>query len=231
MAAQSNALRPVGERLWEVEAPLRFLGMQVGRRMAIARLSSGDLFIHSPAPLTDELRVALDELGAVRFVTPASSLHGHLFMEQYAAAYPTVELFAAPGLERRRRELSFAGALGDAPDPRWSGDLDQTTFRGHRQLAEILFFHRPSRTLIVGDACWNVTAATPFGARLWAGWRPGVRPTPAFRLGIRDRDSAKASVERVLDWDFDRILIGHGDIVEADGHRRFRDAYGWLLRG
>jgi len=229
MVGRPVALRPVGERLWEVEAPLRFLGMQVGRRMAVARLPTGDLFVHSPAPLTDELRVALDELGPVRFVAPASSLHGHLFMEQYAAAYPEVELFAAPGLERRRPELTFAGRLGDEPDPRWGGDLDQTTFRGHRQLAEILFLHRPSRTLIVGDVCWNVTTAMTLGARLWAGWRPGVRPTPVFRSGIRDRDSAKASMERVLEWEFDRILVGHGEMVETGGRAAFENAYDWLL--
>lgn len=219
-------LREVGPELWVAEAPLRFLGLQVGRRMAVVRLASGELWIHSPAPLSDELRAELDEIGPIRYVVPASNLHGHLYMEQYAAAYPAVELSAAPGLRKKRRDLAFAADLDDAPDPRWAEDLDQTAFRGPRFLTEIVFFHRASRTLIVGDILWNVTPRMSFGTRLWCGWRLGVRPTPAFRLSIRDRDALRASVRRILEWDFDRILIGHGEMVESAGREAFKRAYG-----
>jgi hypothetical protein len=222
--------RPLGERLWGVERRLRVFGVQAGRRMGIAKLAGGELFVHSPAPLTDELRGALDALGPVRFVVPASNLHGHLFMEQYAAAYPEAELFAAPGLRRRREDLDFAADLGDSPDPRWQADIDQVLFRGHRLLHEVLFLHRPSRTLIVGDFCWNVTPRMAWTGRLWGGWKQGVRPTRAFRLGIRDRDAARASLERVLSWDFEQILIGHGEMVESGGRAAVRRAYAWLLR-
>jgi hypothetical protein len=198
--------------------------------MAIIELESGELLVHSPAELTDELRHALDELGPVRFVVPASNLHGHLFMEQYAATYPEAELFAAPGLQRRRKDLDFAGELGDRPDPRWQADVDQALFRGHRLFNEVLFLHRPSRTLIVGDFCWNITPRMAWTGRLWAGWRRGVRPTPAFRLGIRDRSAARTSLEGVLAWDFERILIGHGEMVESGGRDAVRRAYAWLLR-
>ena len=219
--------RPVGERLWVVEAPLRFLGVNVGRRMGVARLATGDLFVHSPAPLTDELRAGLEMLGPIRFVVPASNLHGHLFMEQYAAA--GAQLFAAPGLPRRRADLEFAGELGDSPDPRWAGDIDQVLFRGHRLWHEVLFLHRPSRTLIVGDLVWHVTPSMPFSARLWAGWRTGVRPTPGFRLGIRDRTAARESLERVLEWEFDQMLIGHGEPLYRGGPEALRQAYRRIL--
>jgi len=45
--------------------------------------------------------------------------------------------------------------------------------------------------------------------------RRRLGPTVAFRLGIRDREAARRSVRRILEWDFDRILPGHGEIVEA----------------
>jgi Domain of unknown function (DUF4336) len=222
------ALRESAEQLWVVEVPLRFLGLQLGRRMAVIRLASGELLVHSPAPLTDQLRQELDRLGPVRYVVPASALHGHLFMEEYRDAYPAVELFAAPGLERRRKDLTFAGELGDEPDPRWSADLDQAVLQGHRLFPEVAFHHKPSRTLILGDACWNVTPQLSLGARLWAGLRTRVGPTPGFRLMIRDKDAARASVERILSWDFDRMLPGHGEIVDTGAHEAFRRAYAWL---
>jgi hypothetical protein len=71
--------------------------------MAIVQLASGELLLHSSAMLTAELRQVLDAIGRVRFVVPASNLHGHLFMEQYRAVYPGVQLFAAPGLRQVRR--------------------------------------------------------------------------------------------------------------------------------
>jgi hypothetical protein len=196
--------------------------------MAVVRLRGGELLIHSPAPLSENLRSALDALGPVRFVVPASALHGHRFMEQYRETYPQVELFAAPELPRRRPDLRFAAQLGDEPDERWAPDLDQALFSGHRLFPEVMFLHRPSRTLLAGDFAWHVTPALPAPARVWAGWRHGVRPTPGFRLAVRDREAARRSMERILGWDFDRIVPGHGELVDTGGRAALRDGYAWL---
>jgi hypothetical protein len=224
-------VKPIAPDLWVVDTPLRFRGIEVGRRMTVLRLASGGLLIHSPAPLSDELRDALAQLGEVRFVVPASSIHGHLFMEQYQAAYPAAELFSAPGLDRKRRDLAFAGLLGSAPDPRWSQDLDQAAVLGHRFVTEIAFVHRPSGTLIIGDLCFRIGESAPRPMRAVAkatGAYDQARPTPMFRLGLRNRIAARRSLDRILSWDFDRIIVGHGEPIETGGHRALRDAYAWL---
>lgn len=78
--------------------------------MTVVRLDNDQLFLHSPVTLTDEVARALAALGQVSFVIPASGLHGHLFMKQYALAYPWAELFAAPGLRAISRAADrFAG--------------------------------------------------------------------------------------------------------------------------
>jgi hypothetical protein len=224
-------VKPVAPDLWVVETPLRFRGIEVGRRMTVVRLASGGLLVHSPAPLNVELRESLAELGDVRFVVPASSMHGHLFMEQYRAAYPAAEIFSAPGLDRKRRDLSFDGLLGSTPDPRWQEDLDQAPVLGHRFVTELAFLHRQSRTLIVGDLCFMIGESAPAAMRALARatnayGRP--RPTPMFRLGLRNRVAARRSLDRILGWDFDRIIVGHGELLETGGHGTFRDAYAWL---
>lgn len=224
-------LRELDTSLWVEQVPLRFLGLQLGRNMVVIRLGDGGLLVQCPAPLSDELRAALDELGPVRFVMPASALHGHLFMEQYQDAYPHIELFAAPGLAKRRPDLSFAGELGAEPDPRWVAQLDQALFRGHKLFPEVVVLHRPTGTLLVGDFAWHVTPRMSAPARLWAGWRQGVRPTPGFRLAVRDRDAARASLERILAWDFDRIVPGHGEVVETGGRAALVQGYAWLRAG
>jgi hypothetical protein len=221
----------VAPDLWVVETPLRFRGIEVGRRMTVVRLASGGLLVHSPAPLNVELRESLAELGDVRFVVPASSMHGHLFMEHYRAAYPAAEIFSAPGLDRKRKDLSFDGLLGSTPDPRWQEDLDQAPVLGHRFVTEIAFLHRQSRTLIVGDLCFTIGESAPAPMRAMARatkayGRP--RPTPMFRVGLRNKVAARRSLDRILGWDFDRIIVGHGELLETGGHSAFRDAYAWL---
>jgi hypothetical protein len=230
-----SALRELGQGLWAHQAPLRFAGLEVGRRMNVVRLGSGDLLVHSPAPLEPPLREALDRLGPVRFVVAPNCLHGHLWMEQYAAAYPNLELHAPPRLRRRRKDLTFAADLGDEPDPRWAGELDQALVRGHRAMPEVVFLHRPSRSLVIGDLGMHfgpsAAPATRFMAQLGRIYGR-LRPTPAFRMLFRrrDRPATRASFERILAWDFDRIVVGHGDNIETGGREALREAYGWLWR-
>ena len=232
----AGPLREVAPDLWVAEAPLRWYGVEVGRRMAAIRLAGGDLLVHSPAPLTDQLRTALAQLGEVRFVVPANIFHGHLYMEQYSQAYPGAKLFAVPGLERRRKDLRFAGTLSSGPEPEWSEDLDQAAFDGarvgRRPLSEVEFLHRQTRTLITGDCCFNIGPDWPLVMRL-AAWgprmRPRVGPDVTFRLAIRDRQAARRSIQRILAWDFDRILPGHGEIVESGGKAALEQGFGWLL--
>ncbi|MEM4781452.1 MAG: DUF4336 domain-containing protein [Halalkalicoccus sp.] len=221
-----------GDRLWTYAEPLRFLRFEIGRIMTVIRLSSGGLFVQSPAELTPELRRALSDLGEVRFVAPASKLHGHLHMEQYRAAYPDAELLAAPGLDARRPDLRFDGLLGDNPDPRWSTDVDQVAVMGNRWLTEIAFFHRPSRTVILGDVGYHLDGSSPPKTRLMArllGIYEQVGPTLDFRLTIRNEETFRRAIRDILAWEFDRVIPGHGTVVETGGKRAVIEGFEWVL--
>ncbi|QFU83580.1 DUF4336 domain-containing protein [Natronorubrum aibiense] len=221
-----------GDRFWTYEEPLRFLGLDIGRIMSVIRLSSGGLFVQSPAELTPELRAALDDLGDVRFVAPASKLHGHLYMEQYRATYPDAELLAAPGLPARRPDLGFDQLLGDTPDPRWAPDIDQVAIVGHRWLTELAYFHRPSRTVILGDVGFHIGEESPLTTRLVARALrvyKRVGPPLEFRLTIANEASFRRSIQDVLAWEFDRVVPGHGEIIETGGKRAVLEGYDWLL--
>ena len=227
-----SGLREIAGGLWVLEAPLRYAGFDVGRIMNVVVLGDGGLFVHSPAPLDDDLRSGLDGLGEVRFVAAPSRLHGHMWMEQYRDAYPGAELLAGPGLPKRRKDLDFAAELGDAPDPRWAGVLDQAPFRGNALLPEVEFLHRESRTLILGDLAMNFG---PHNGRLMrvlaraGGIYERLRPTPFFRLTTRRRDAAREDIRRILEWDFDRVIPGHGAIRETGGREALRREWSRLL--
>jgi hypothetical protein len=217
--------------LFVLSESLSFYGLEIGRNMVVVRLSDGDLFVNSPARLTPERVEALDDLGRVRYVTPSSKLHGHLYMEDYERVFSDVKLFAAPGLDRRRIDLAFDGLLGSTPDPRWVGVIDQAAFLGHWWLTEIEFFHRPSKTLILGDICYNLGPETPPKTRLITcllGMYGDLAVPRDLRHTMKNDAAGRRSVERILDWDFERVVAGHGRVVERDAKRRFREAFEWL---
>ena len=220
------------DRLWTYEEPLRFLGFEIGRIMTAIRLSSGGLFVQSPAELTPDLESHLSDLGEVRFVAPASKLHGHLYMEEYREAFPGVELLAAPGLPARRPDLTFDALLGDTPDPRWSPDVDQVAVMGNRWLTEMAFFHRPSGTVVLGDVGYHVGRDSPLRTRLMArtmGVYGRVGPTLDFRLTIRNEATFRRSIQSILAWEFDRVIPGHGEVIDSGGKRAVIEGFDRLL--
>lgn len=214
------------------EDSLRFHRFRTNRIMTVIRLADGELFVQSPAELTPEVNAALDALGDVRFVAPASNLHGHRYMEPYRAAYPDVELLAAPGLPANRPALRFDGLLGSTPDPRWSADIDQSALMGNWWLTELAFFHRPSHTLVLGDMGIHITANGSIELRLLArlsGIYDRLGQLPECKLPVRNEETLAQSVRDVLAWNFDRVIPGHGDIIESGGNEAVRGGFQWLL--
>ncbi|MBA2564065.1 MAG: DUF4336 domain-containing protein [Gemmatimonadetes bacterium] len=217
-------------QLWVAEQPLRVGLFELGRRMTVVRLADGSLFLHSVAGLTQPLRAAIDLLGPVRFVVSPNKFH-HRYMEQYASTYPHAELIASPGLPAKRADLSFGATLGSEPDPRWAAELDQTLFDGSRFVTEVDFHHPSSRTLILTDLCFNIGPDRPLATQVLARALGGYRRlavTRSLRITLRDPTAARASLARILRWDFDRVIVGHGDIVESGGKAAFRQAFAWL---
>jgi hypothetical protein len=92
-------------------------------------------------------------------------------------------------------------------------------------------FHRASRSLICADAVHNVGAEKPFSSRIFygllGGWG-GFKTNRFDRLVTRDRAAARESLQKVLAWDFERVVMSHGVVLERGGHAALRRAYAWL---
>ena len=220
-------------QLWTVERPQRFYGLEVGTRMTVIRLTDGSLLLHSPVTLDPELCRALDSLGRVRYAVAPNRVH-HLYAGDVARAYPGARLWVGPGLERKRPDLAIAGVLGDEAPPEWRGQVDQVFFRGRPFENEVVFLHRASRTLLLCDLAFNFGPRSHPVTRLLmrlVGSYGRFGPSRLDPLLIRDRRAARASLERILAWDFDRIVVAHGDVLETGGREALRTGYAWLLAG
>ena len=224
-------LRQLAENLWIADRPQTFYGLPVGTRMTVIRLAGDRLLLHSPVALDDRLRGELDALGRVSFAVAPNRVH-HLYAGKVAATYPGVRLWVAPGLERKRPDLRFEAVLGDDAPAEWRDEVAQVFFRGRPYENEVVFFHRASRTLVMCDLAFNFgprsPAPTRFLMKLLRSYGR-LAPSTLDPLLIRDRRAARESLERILAWDFDRIIVAHGDVLESGGHETLCRGYAWLL--
>jgi hypothetical protein len=225
-------LEKLAEGLWVDTRPFRagpFL--EIGTRMTAVRLADGGLFLHSLVEIDEETRIALEALGAVHHLVAGNLLH-HLYLASAAKAFPQAELWGAPGLAEKRKDLRFEGVLGDEAPAAWQADLDQLAVRGIPRMNEVAFLHRASRTLLVTDLCFNVRHSDHLGTRLFMranGAYGRFGPSRMLRALVRDRPALRASVERILQWDFDRVVVTHGDVLERGGKDALRAGFAWLL--
>lgn len=222
-------LESIADNLWVEARPLRFFGLETGRRMTVVRLANGGLFVHSPVSLDGGTKEAVDALGPVTAVVAPSLFH-HLAAGEWIRAYPDARVYACPGLTHKRADLDWSGTLGDEPEAEWRGDIKQVFFAARSFENEVVFFHRASGTILCADLIFNLGAHpsrfTRIVARLIGNRKPGA--TLLERVMIRDRAGARAQVDRMLAWEADRIILAHGPIITRGGRAVLQRAYAWL---
>jgi hypothetical protein len=225
--------RELDDDLWVFERPLVILGLRIGTRMTVVRLRDGSLFLHSPVELDADTRADLDRLGPVRFVVAPNRLH-HLFVAPYREAFPEAQLWAAPGLREKKPAIAFDHVLGDAPPGGWAADIDQLLVEGIPHVNEVVFLHRKTRTLLLTDLAMNFGDATNGMTRLWLrlmGLHRGFATSHLMRRLVRDRAALRASFAQILSWDFERVTVTHGVVLQRSGKRVLRAAWSWAGEG
>lgn len=91
--------------------------------------------------------------------------------------------------------------------------------------------HPGSKTLIIADMAFNHDRSVDFAIGLvlrMTGCHGRFAVSRLFKHYIGDKRAMRRSVDQVLDWDFQRIILGHGHIVEEGGPDMIREAYDFL---
>jgi hypothetical protein len=114
-------------------------------------------------------------------------------------------------------------------------DLDQLIFRGNLFIEEVHFFHKCSRTVILGDFIPNhlPVKGRPLSNALFklAGVAyPHGGVALDIRLSFTHRKPAKRSLEKLLSWDFDKLILAHGICIEQNAKPFVKQAFRWLMR-
>jgi hypothetical protein len=158
----------------------------------------------------------------------------YLFVDEYARAYPAAVRHHAPGLRDRIPTLEPAAVLTDIAPDDWRAEIDQLLFESVPDGAsEAVFLHRPSATLILTDLAVNLaTLGSPWERFAWRmnGAGRALGPTRSAHLTLlRDARAAGNQLDRIMRWRFERIVVNHGEIVEADAPAAFARAFAAFL--
>jgi hypothetical protein len=214
--------------------PVRAFGVLFSTRMIVVKLCDGSLWINSPVSLRDDALHSIMSSGPVKYLVAPTRLHVWRLVEWHAL-FPGAELWAPPQIPVAFKYLPYTGILGDEPPQAWANDLDQLVFKGNLFIDEVYFFHKQSRTVIMADFIQNhpTTKGKPLRNALFklagAAYPNGGVPLD-IRLSFTDRKLARQSLERLLSWDFAKLIVAHGVCVEKDAKRFVERAFRWLAK-
>jgi hypothetical protein len=231
------ALEQVGENLWLAEGSIvDFYSFPYPTRMVMARLGTGDLWVWSPVKLDEDLRAEVDAQGRVAHLVSPNKIH-HLYLPAWHAAYPDAALWGPASTIKRFPSLPFQPPLENTPPSAWQPDIDQAWFRGSIMMDEIVFFHRPSQTVVLADLIEAFDE--DFLRKHWSWWqrplavldgvtlkKPGA--PREWRLSFTDRKPARAARDKALSWPTERVIMAHGEWQRENGHAFLKRAFAWL---
>ena len=210
-------------KIYIVEYPIHYGGMDLFSRMTLVRLDDGTLWVHSPCRIDDDLANRIKFLGRVTYIIAPGTFH-HLYISDFQSYFPDAETFICPGLEKKREDINFDWILGNRPDHRWQAEFDQVAITAARLIAEVAFIHKSSKTLILVDLLENIgddyTHDAGLILKFW--WKAvfhmwnNPKAAPEYQVAWGNKDIIKKGLETILSWDFESIILAHGNTIESD---------------
>lgn len=203
------------------------------------------------------MRSTVAKLGDRVGYIAALDFEHHIFVSEWAKAFPAAKLLAVEGLpEKREKDKATAGNKFEHVwtmknksdvkiDPEFDAEFDYEYVGSHAN-KELVFCHKPDRTLIEADMMFNLPAKEQFS-------KTGEDPTSGFLtkmfIGLQntvgaatwqkrflwyaassgDRKGFNASARKIAGWDFDKIIPCHGDVIETGGKEVFKRVFQWHL--
>lgn len=226
-------IREVAKDVWIFSRPFARLGIfPMGGRSTAVKLRQGGVWVLASTPLTQDTRNKIDELGEVKYIIGADAVH-HLFLGEFKRAYPNAKLIAVEDATKNMsdKSLQFDGLWGrDPPGTNYGfeDEIKHCYFSGFRN-KDVAFLHMPSKSLIEADLLMNLPANEQY-SKSSSSAHGNIKPDSWIHRAIIKGVAVNAEAMRrdattVANWDFDRIIPCHGDVIETDGNQSWRALY------
>ena len=214
-------LRQIAPEVWHLHGELMKFpgGLRLPSASTVVRLADRQLLLYSPIAIDDAAVAALAAEGDVTHIVAPSMIH-HLWATAAAERYPRATLYATPGLAAKVPALAAARELADGSASTIDASLDSVLVGGAPKLNETVLFHRPSGVLMCADLLFNVTTHATFMSKVILSMTgtggKALAQSRMWKLGVKDRVAARASIDRVLAWPVTHVAPCHGEPVAVD---------------
>lgn len=234
-----EAIQRFAPKIWMVEGPvISFYGFPYPTRMVAIQLSDGSAWIWSPIALTEDLAAHIVKIvGPVKYIVSPNVLHW-LFLKEWQEKFPEAKVFAPPGLAKRSvvHNINFFANLTSDTIFDFSTDIDHIIFEGG-VMDEVVFFHKPSRTVIFCDLIQRHFEDDQVG---WKGWlmrsdglvgpMGGTPKEWAFVVWLQGLlPRARTILNVILDeWKPEGMIIAHGEVAPSGACVIIENSLSWI---
>lgn len=161
---------------------LRFGKVPIGGRGTLVKLSSGALAVFSPVALTPEAKAKVESLGGrVRYII-ALDIEHHIFVSEWAKAYPEASIIGPEGLPEKRAKMRSSNPeansnVGDEDfatvftkqnkrevkiSPEFDADFEYEFVDSHPNKELVFFYKHDGGVLIEADLMFNLPAVEQY---------------------------------------------------------------------
>ena len=221
-----SSLERIDENIWSIPVDFKIFGLiQLNGRATLIRLKNNELWVHSPVALTAKLKEQIDQLGDVRHLVAPSLFH-HLYLGAWKEAYPTAQVYAPMGLEKKQPLLQIDHVLSDGKHVHsfdWSNEISHLSLQGMPKVREHIFYHQESQTCIITDLCFFFEEAQGF-SRLYLKLnrvyqRLGI--PLLFKSVIKDKKAFTHSLNALKQWEVQRLSLCHHAVLEDEAPKKW----------
>lgn len=228
----------------------RFGRVNIGGRGTIVSLADQSLAVFSPVALTQTVREKIDtELGGkLKYIIALDQEH-HIFLTDWQKQYPAAKVVVPEPLAEKRLkqgqllptrddQLIKIRPGGSSVDAGFDSEFEMEYVDAHPN-KELVFNHKPTKTLIQADMMFNLPATEQMSrtnqsptagllTKLFCsltstqGNAMGQRRVLWWFMSAGNRPAYNKSIARINEWDFERIIPCHGDVIETGGKSIFR---------
>lgn len=205
----------ITDRIWIIEYPVKYSGIKFSSRTTLVKLKDDSILIHSPCKIDNSLKNRILKIGDVSCIIAPGNFH-HLHVKSAQDAFPKAKTYICEGVDKKQPGLKYDKILTDEPI---SEELLQQPILGNKIMNEVAFLHKDTKTLILVDFIENIGSNTNnigWGIKIWwlilRMWNK-AKPAPEYQIGWSDKKLAAHSLQKILDWDFNKIILAHGDLI------------------
>ncbi|TIB72074.1 hypothetical protein E3Q18_03688 [Wallemia mellicola] len=212
----------------------RYPGVPVGSRSTAIKLEEGEnkdkVWVLASSRCDEVVIENIKKLGQVKYLVAPDT-------EQYIDAFPDAKVIGVDGLQSKASDVKFDYIYGQEPADKKVGyepEIQVVWFDKfiNRDLA---FFHQPTKTLVQADLLFNLPGYEQYSnseesAEPWVPFVQNFRPgTLTHRIAAMAMSKNDAEIKKVYEWDFDRIIPSHGDVIETGGKKAWYDVFSRYL--